>query len=117
MVLFAKIFLQKNSIVDTQPGYKYYCVKSVFIWSYSGPYFPACGLNMERYEISLRIQSKCVELRTRITINTNTFHAVYVYLLCFNIDKIQSLKFTLLFFYGTLFSTLKADFLTVNKYG
>ena len=79
MVLFAKIFFQKNSIVDTQPGSKYYCVKSVFIWSYSGPYFPACGLNMERYEISLRIQSKCVELRTRITINTNTFHAVYTF--------------------------------------
>ena len=25
-----------------------YCVKSVRIWSYSGPYFPAFGLNTER---------------------------------------------------------------------
>ena len=27
----------------------------------SGPYFPAFGLNMERYKVSLRIQSKCGE--------------------------------------------------------
>ena len=31
----------------------------------SGPYFPAFGLNMERYEISLRIQSQCGKIRTR----------------------------------------------------
>ena len=35
------------------------CVKSVRIRSYSGPYFPALGLNTERSEVSLRIQSKC----------------------------------------------------------
>ena len=32
---------------------------SVRIRSYSGPYFPALGLNTERCEVSLRIQSKC----------------------------------------------------------
>ena len=32
-------------------------VKSVRIRSYSGPYFPALGLNVERYGVSLRIQS------------------------------------------------------------
>ena len=27
-----------------------HCVKSVHVWSYSGPYFPAFGLNTERME-------------------------------------------------------------------
>ena len=51
-------------------------VKSVRIRSYSGPYFPAFGLNTERYRLSLRIQSECGKIRTRITPNTDTFHAV-----------------------------------------
>ena len=45
--------------------------------SYSGPHFPAFGLNMERYSVSLRIQSECGKMRTRITPNTDTFHALY----------------------------------------
>ena len=48
-------------------------VKSVHIWSYSGPYFPAFGLNVERYFVSLRIQSECGNMRTRLTPNTDTF--------------------------------------------
>ena len=36
-----------------------HCVKSVRIRSFSGPYFSAFGLNTDRYEVSLRIQSKC----------------------------------------------------------
>ena len=36
-----------------------YCVKSIRIWSFSGPYFPAFGLNTEIYSVTLRIQSKC----------------------------------------------------------
>ena len=51
-------------------------LKSVRIRSYSGPYFPAFGLNTERYSVSLRIQSECGKIRTRITPNTDTFHAV-----------------------------------------
>ena len=31
----------------------------------SGPYFPAFGLNTERYEVSLRILSECRKIRTR----------------------------------------------------
>ena len=31
------------------------CVKSVCIWSYTGPHFPAFGLNTERYFVSRRI--------------------------------------------------------------
>ena len=38
--------------------------KSVRIRSYSGPYFPAFGLNTEGYSVSLRIQSKCVKIQT-----------------------------------------------------
>ena len=51
-------------------------VKSVRISSYSGPYFPAFGLNTERYGVSLRIESECGKMRTRITRNTDTFHVV-----------------------------------------
>ena len=46
-----------------------HCVKSVRIRSYSGPYFPAFRLN---------IQSECGKIWTRITLNTDTFHAVSV---------------------------------------
>ena len=53
-----------------------HCVKSVRIRSYSGPHFSAFGLNTERYSISLRIQSKCGNMRTRITPNKETFCAV-----------------------------------------
>ena len=54
------------------------CVESVGIRSYSGPYFPAFGLNTERYGVSLRIQSECEKIRTRITPNTDTFCAAYL---------------------------------------
>ena len=32
--------------------FTYNCVKNVCIRSYSGPHFPAFGLNAERYEVS-----------------------------------------------------------------
>ena len=53
-----------------------YTVKSVRIRSYSGPYFPAFGLNMERYSVSLRIQSECGKMRTRVSPNGDTSYAV-----------------------------------------
>ena len=52
-----------------------HCVKSVRIRSHSGLHFPVFRLNTERYEVSLRIQSECGKIRTRITLNTDTFHA------------------------------------------
>ena len=52
------------------------CVKRVHIRSFSDTYFPAFGLNTDRYSVSLYIQSKCRKIRTRITPSTNTFHAV-----------------------------------------
>ena len=51
-----------------------HCVKAVCIRSYSGPNFPAFVLNAKRYEVSLRIQSKFGQIRTRITLNTDIFH-------------------------------------------
>ena len=50
-------------------------VKSVRIRSYSGPHFPAFGLNTERYGVSLCIDSECGKIRTRIDPNTDTFNA------------------------------------------
>ena len=37
---------------------KLYCVESVRIRSFSGPYFPAFGVNTKRYGVYLRIHSK-----------------------------------------------------------
>ena len=57
---------------------KCHCVKSARIRNYSGPHFPAFGLNADsRILLSLRIQFECRKMRTRITPNTNTFHTVY----------------------------------------
>ena len=52
------------------------CVKSDLIRSCSGPHFPAFGLNTERNSVSLRTQSECGKMWTRITPNTYTFYAV-----------------------------------------
>ena len=49
-------------------------MKSVCIRSYSCPYFPAFGLNTERYFVCICIQSEFGKMRTRITPNTNTFY-------------------------------------------
>ena len=51
-------------------------VKSVHIRSYSGPYFPTFGLNTEKYYVSLRIQCEPGKIRTKISLNTDTFYAV-----------------------------------------
>ena len=51
-------------------------VKSVRTRSYFGPNFRAFELNTNKYEVSLRIQSECRKMQTRITPNTDTLHAV-----------------------------------------
>ena len=61
---------------------KLHCVKSVRTLSYSGPQFPTYGLNKERYGVYLQMQSECGKMRTRITQNTDTFHAVMMMLTC-----------------------------------
>ena len=60
-----------------------HCVKSVRIQSYTDQYFPKFGLNTQRYGLSLRIQSECEKIRTRITPNTNTFYAANITILNF----------------------------------
>ena len=57
-------------------SYYTHCEKCVHTRSYSGPHFPAFELNTERYSVSLRIQSECGKMRTRITPNTDTFYSV-----------------------------------------
>ena len=52
-------------------------MKSVRIRNFSGPLFPAFGLNTDRYSASLLILSECGKMRTRKTPNTDNFHAVY----------------------------------------
>ena len=47
--------------------YLLHCVRSARILSFSGPHFPAFGLNTERYGVSLRIQSECGKIPTRNT--------------------------------------------------
>ena len=55
-----------------------FCVKSVLIRSYSGPHFPACGLNTERYYIygpeQLRIRTlfmQCAFLVIKVFIKSS----------------------------------------------
>ena len=62
-------------------------VKSVLIRSYSGPPFPVFELNTQRYEVSLRIQSECRKMRTRITPNTVFFHADHTIRRIFNLGR------------------------------
>ena len=66
------------------------CIKIVRIRSYSGPHFPAFGLNVERYPVSLRIQSECGKMLTRITSNTDNFHAVTPIGSCIPYNKFSS---------------------------
>ena len=69
-------FLRKWGYLIIIFARKHHCVKSVCARSYSGSYFPAFGLNTERYSVSLHIQSKCGKVRTTITSNRDTFYAV-----------------------------------------
>ena len=48
-----------------------HCVKSVHIWSFSGPYFHAFGLNVARYYVSTLIQFNCGK---KLRIETYSVH-------------------------------------------
>ena len=52
-------------------------VKSVCIWSSSGPYFPAFGLNYGEMPYLSVFSPNAEKLRTRITPNTDTLHAIH----------------------------------------
>ena len=112
--LFKFIYLFKDWVSNADPKHRYFggrsvhklavfgqlwstktftqkhCVKRVRIRSYSGPHFSAFELNTERYRVSLRIQSQCWKMPTRITPNTDTFYAKFSILRLFmrtNIPK------------------------------
>ena len=55
-----------------------HCWKNVRIWSFSGSYCPAFGLNTERHGVSLHIHSECEKIRTIKTTDTDAFHTVIV---------------------------------------
>ena len=76
-------------------------VKSVHIRSFSGPYFPAFGLNIEKCSVSLRIQSECTKIRTRKTPNIDTFYTVNK--LCQRNFLISQFFFVNIFMFGCVF--------------
>ena len=82
-------------------------VKRVRIRSYSGPYFPTFGLNTEKYSVPLRIQSECGKMRSRITPNTATFHAVHlidISIICNSNDNARAADFFKAYLHEILFS-------------
>ena len=76
-VLRPTALLNINSIMVFLPDF--HCANSSRIRSYSVPYFPKFGLNTERYFVYLRIQSECGKIRTRITPNTDTLYAMFIF--------------------------------------
>ena len=50
-------------------------MKSVRVRIFPGPYVPSFGMNTERYSVFPCIQSECGKIRTRKTLNMDTFHA------------------------------------------
>ena len=60
----------------------FWYISGIFAWKgpkyrvFSGLYFPAFGLNMDRYSVSLRIQSNCAKVRAKKPPYLDTFHAV-----------------------------------------
>ena len=50
---------------------------SELFWSVFFPHFPAFGLNTERYEISLRIQSECGKTREKCGLELLRIRALF----------------------------------------
>ena len=72
-VIFLEVYIFKDVTFFSR---LVHCVKSARIRSFSAPYFPVSRLNTEKYSISLRNQSEWGKIRTRKTLNTDTFHEV-----------------------------------------
>ena len=70
-----RVILENSSLINRQSG--------VRIRSYSNPHFPAFGLNTDRYGVSLRIQSECGKMWTRITPNRTLFTQCSFLFVCF----------------------------------
>ena len=83
------------------------CVKSVRIWGYSGPHFPAFGLNSRIWKfVSLHIQSECGKMRTRITPNTDTFYIMSISVLDFSTESAKKRTIYDLLFFTAIYSTI-----------
>ena len=68
-----------NKVIATSIKYFFkskmvHCIKSARIRSYSGPHFPAFGLNKKRYSVSLPMRKNADQR----TLNTDTFYAVVI---------------------------------------
>ena len=57
---------------------KFHCVKGVRIRSFSGPHFPAFGLNTDICRVNIHIQSECGKIRTKKTPNMEPFCRVFI---------------------------------------
>ena len=68
-------------------------MKSVRSWNFSGPYFPAFGLNMGTYSENLCIHFECGKMRTRKILNTNTFYVVCLSEESFNEESTLNIEF------------------------
>ena len=68
----------KNNVFATERSafLSKHFLKSVRIRSFSSPYFPAFGLNTQRYSVSLCFQFECRRIQTRKSPNTGTFQEV-----------------------------------------
>ena len=69
---------EKESVNSFLGIFGLFVIICVRIRIFSRLYFPVLGLNTERYSLSLRLQSECKKMRTRITRNTDTFYAVVI---------------------------------------
>ena len=98
-------------LMPSNPFPNFHWVKSVHIRSYSGPHFLAFGLNTERYSVSLCIQSKCEKVQTRITPNTDTFHAVFEIQRYYQNELIREIIYIILSKMGRMYWTL----MTINQ--
>ena len=72
---FCFIMIKTFIIVKIAGFYHIHCVFRV---QSSGPYFSIFRLSTERYGVSLGFQSEWGKMLTRITPNTDTFHAVTI---------------------------------------
>ena len=66
-------------------------MKGLRIRNFSGPHFPALGLNAESDRVSFRTQPECRKIRTTNAQNMGTFHTV---------------KLTKLFFYHIVIANI-----------
>ena len=115
-IIFLDTVLFIRKIVEKYFKRKSHCprvihyVKSVRVWSFSSPHFPAFVLNTERYGVSHHFHTECGKIRTRKTPNTDTFHVVIITYIC---EKI-TIPFKLISFvvctapFPGLFNTLKS---------